>query len=692
MNKIMPSQQYETYLDEDHGTWALLSRRQGAILNGSISREYYHGFEKLQLDRERIIDIGELSRRLESISGWTLIPVSGLIPTKDFFYMLVNKRYPVTVSIRRPEEVDFSEQPDIFHDVWGHLPMLVNARFTSFLTAFSIIALKYINNDRAVELLGRLYWFTYEMGIILEEGGYKPYGGALITSASELANLRDEKIPKYAFDVDKVFRTPYNSFALQREYFVIASFDDLFNCLEQLEERLIEQLLLPEEDLSLHNFHLNRKIGRQFNDVIGFLNDTQYRHPDAISFVAGQPDERFFEVEDKLSRFSDYVEYMAGVTGESRENVTRRIGQYGKTKGLVNDLVAEYLRRDENINIKGEQILMTVGAQEAFAIIVSTVCERDTDVILTEDPSYIGLSSFAGVFGYPVAGVATDDEGIDLRKLREKIVELTLTGKNPKLLYVIPDYQNPSGSCMPIGNRLKLLDMARKYNFLIIEDSVYNSFTYAQKKNPTLKSLDRYNRVIFVGSFSKSLFPGLRMGFIAANQQVESEWGSPVWLIDQMAKVKAVLTNNTPAVCQAILGGILVSLNFSLHQWCEPKFRSYKQKRDRMLAALNRWIGVHREGWAREITWNQPDGGFFIKLVLPFEVDKHSVSECASEYNVIFCPMRYFYLASGGEKELRLTFSNLPLEHIDLGVERLAAYLKKMTIRQLNLQTSIYEK
>jgi len=676
MIKTFVSQDYDRYTSTDHETWAILSERQGKLRDGRIAREYTDGFEQLQLDKDRVVNIEEMSKRLEAISGWTLIPVTGLIPTRDFFYMLINKKYPVTIYMRKPHEIDFSEQPDIFHDVFGHLPLLTNEKFVKFLTAYSIIALKYINNDRAIEYLGRLYWYTYEMGLLREEGSFKPYGGAVITSAGEIENLNNPDVPKYNFDLDRVFQTPYNPYRLQKEYFVINSFDDLFDCIKDIENKLIEHLLLPDKDYTLRNFALNKNLVRGFNNVIGFLNDAQYKFPQAISFVAGQPDEQYFDLEDQVASIDTYLQHLAANTGMDRTTLSNRLGQYGKTKGIVNEIVAEYLRKDENISMPADNILLTVGAQEAFAVIVSTVCQREKDVILVEDPSYVGVSSFAKVFDYPIEAVPTDEEGIDLRALKDKLIEVSREGKRVKLLYVIPDYQNPSGFCMPIGSRLKLLELARKYNFLIIEDSVYNSFTYSEKKSPTLKSLDRYNSVIYVGSFSKLLFPGLRIGLIACDQQVENEMGETVWLIDEMAKVKAMLTNNTSAISQAILAGVLLENQCSLSELNKKKFTRYKLKRDTILGALERYVGQYADDWAGGIGWNEPDGGFFIKLSVPFTVTREDVLVCAAEYNIIFCPMRYFYLNGGGEKEIRLTFSNLSIEQIDAGIQRLAGYLQ----------------
>ncbi|WP_432328237.1 hypothetical protein ACRQ5D_00045 [Mucilaginibacter sp. P25] len=149
-----------------------------------------------------------------------------------------------------------------------------------------------------------------------------------------------------------------------------------------------------------------------------------------------------------------------------------------------------------------------------------------------------------------------------------------------------------------------------------------------------------------------------------------------IQLIDELVKVKAQLTNNTSTISQAILGGVLLDLNCSLSDWSKPKFESYKRKRDQMIAKLNQYIGAYSDNWAADISWNIPDGGFFIKMNVPFSVDNGAVFESASKFNVIFCPMRNFYLNGGGENQIRLTFSNLSLNEIELGIRQLSFYLK----------------
>ena len=243
MTNYIVQQDYNSYTAEDHTIWKTLYDRQSKLSTDKISRKYLDGFYQLAIDKEKVVKIEEVSRLLDSISGWTLVPVNGLLPAKDFFQMIIDRRYPVTISLRTPEELDFSEQPDIFHDICGHLPLLTNEKFAKFLTSYSVLAHKYVNDERAVDCLARLYWFTYEMGLINENGEVKPYGAAIVTSAEEIANIQNPAVPKHSFDIDKIICTPFTPYSIQKEYFVIDSFDDLFSSLEGLELKLMNHLL-----------------------------------------------------------------------------------------------------------------------------------------------------------------------------------------------------------------------------------------------------------------------------------------------------------------------------------------------------------------------------------------------------------------------------------------------------------------
>jgi (S)-3,5-dihydroxyphenylglycine transaminase len=426
----------------------------------------------------------------------------------------------------------------------------------------------------------------------------------------------------------------------------------------------------------IKNYSLNHNLSVNFNNAIGFLNGIQFQYPEAISFVAGQPDEDYFDIESNMRKFDTFVAYRQANSEKSKLQIINTIGQYSKTNGIINDILAAYLQKDYNIETTENEILVTVGAQEAFGIIVSTICNLEEDIILVENPGYVGLSSFVKIYGYAIKGVSIDENGIDLNILEETLKASNQNGKKVKFVYVIPDHQNPSGSCMPLENRLQLLTLAEQYNFLIVEDSVYNNFDYGNTQLPTLKSLDKANRVIYVGSFSKSLFPGLRIGFIVSDQVIEHPNGDTIPLIQELSKVKSQTTNNTPTITQAILGGVLVDLNFSLKTYNAKKLASYKNKLQLMLSCLDEYIGVANETWSKDISWTKPKGGFFIKMKLPFVIDKAQVITCAKEYNVLFCPMSFFYLNDGGNQELRLTFSNIEPKAIQQGIQNLANYIK----------------
>lgn len=433
------------------------------------------------------------------------------------------------------------------------------------------------------------------------------------------------------------------------------------------------------EGLVLEDFPINPALGKDYNNMFSFLNDTAARYPRAISLVAGMPDESFFDVEGHMSALQVFVDYVSATTGKTRTAVIDWLAQYNSSKGLICDILAKYLACDEGIHVSPRDIMVTVGAQEAFAILVSTICTGNNDVILMESPGYIGLSAAAKLLGFRTESVSLANDGIDLDALEQRLATVAATGRRVKMLYTIPDYQNPSGYCMSVEKRLALLKLAKQHDFLVVEDSVYNSFSYNEERNPTLKSLDKENRVIYVGSFSKLLFPGLRMGMIVADQKIRTKDGSVVPLMDELEKVKGAFTNNSPGITQAMLAGVLIREQFSLRQLNGPKIHSYRQKRDALLAALNKFIKSYSDTWAAGISWNKPEGGFFIKISLPFDISNNDVLLCAEQFGVLFCPMAYFYLEGGGQNEIRLAFSKCTPAELEEGVKRLANFFRSKT-------------
>lgn len=227
---------YESYSDEQHQTWRALFQRQYGIITHNASESFLRGFRLLSLDSERIARLEDVNEKLVKTSGWSVVGVAGLVSNRDFFQMLIEKKFPVTVNMRNADEIDFSELPDIFHDIYGHVPMLLNEMYCEFMAEYSKLAIKYVDDEVATNLFGRLYWFTLETGLVYEAGETKPYGGAILTSKNEILNIKNELIPKHDFDLYKLIGTEYNSLKLQKEYFVIKSFEQLFDSLRDIEK------------------------------------------------------------------------------------------------------------------------------------------------------------------------------------------------------------------------------------------------------------------------------------------------------------------------------------------------------------------------------------------------------------------------------------------------------------------------
>ena len=251
------------------------------------------------------------------------------------------------------------------------------------------------------------------------------------------------------------------------------------------------------------------------------------------------------------------------------------------------------------------------------------------------------------------------------------IEEARRLGRRPRALYDIPDFNNPLGTRMPMEARLALLELARRHELFIWEDNPYGMFSYDGPPLPTLKALDEHKVVIYMGTFSKTLYPGLRLGFLVANQQVVLPTGKRVPLTAELSKIKSLTTVTTSPVVQAIAGGLLIEAGGSLGPLMEQRLPFYRDNRDRMLACLEENLGG-TEG----VRWNRPEGGFFLTLDLPFEFTGECLIACARDYGVVVCPMSFFSLTPGRERQVRLAFSYVTGEQIAEGIARFARFVR----------------
>lgn len=236
-------QEYDKYTEEDFLVWKLLYERQIAQLPGAAVSEYIKGIERVQFVADRIPRFDETNKLLKTYTGWELVVVPGLIPDKDFFELLANKKFPASTWLRRLSELDYLEEPDMFHDVFGHVPLLTNQYVVDYLQALSKIALQHIDNAWAIELLSRIYWFTIEFGLIRENGKLLIYGAGILSSKGETwYSLHDPSPKRHPFNVAQILNTPYRKDEYQKEYFIIDSFGQLPGSIDELERQLFRQL------------------------------------------------------------------------------------------------------------------------------------------------------------------------------------------------------------------------------------------------------------------------------------------------------------------------------------------------------------------------------------------------------------------------------------------------------------------
>ena len=220
-------QDWDRFTNEEHATWDTLFERQAKLLPGRASQAYLNGLDVLKLSKPGIPDYRELNARLMDLTGWQVIAVPGLVPDDVFFDHMANRRFVAGNFIRRPDQLDYIQEPDVFHDVFGHVPMLADPVFGDYLAAYGRGGQRALGLD-ALKYLGRLYWYTVEFGLIAEPEGLRIYGAGIVSSPAESRFALDSDSPnRIGFDIARVMRSHYRIDDFQQNYFVIPSFDEL---------------------------------------------------------------------------------------------------------------------------------------------------------------------------------------------------------------------------------------------------------------------------------------------------------------------------------------------------------------------------------------------------------------------------------------------------------------------------------
>ena len=401
---------------------------------------------------------------------------------------------------------------------------------------------------------------------------------------------------------------------------------------------------------------------------MNFLNEVASRFPAAISLAAGRPFDEFYEVEDVQRYLTAYVAHLRGA-GMAPAVVRQAILQYGRTNGQLGAMIARMLEVDEDIRVPAESIMVTAGCQEAMIIALRGLCAGPDDVVLVGEPSYVGFTGAARVLGVAVVPVPETVHGLRPETVARVAREVRASGRRPRALYVVSNFANPSGISLSPQVRRGLIQVAADEDMLILEDDPYGLFGLDDVRSPALKALDADQRVIYLGSFAKSVFPGARVGFLVADQVVVSASGRRSLLADELSTVKSMVTVNTSPIAQAVIGGVLVSSGYSLRAANQEKIAFYRRNLRALLAALERHFSDPA------FSWNSPSGGFFAVLDVPVRADEKLLELSARDYGVLWTPMSFFYLDGGGAHAIRLSCSALRPEQIDEGVRRLAALI-----------------
>lgn len=429
-----------------------------------------------------------------------------------------------------------------------------------------------------------------------------------------------------------------------------------------------------EHGLSLADLH--GSLSDPLLDAMNFLNEVVSRFPEAISFAPGRPTEQGFEPEDVPRLLASYSRYLEGELGWSRDRVRTQLFQYGRTNGIIHELIARTVENDEDIRVPAEAVVVTTGCQEAMLLVLRALFADPMDTLLVSSPAYVGVTGAARLLDIRVHPVPEGVNGPDAAAVAAAAEQVRAAGGRPRALYLVPDFANPSGASVQVEERHRLLATAAEQDLLLLEDNPYGFFSRTGSARPTLKALDRERRVIHLGSFAKTVMPGARVGYVLADQAVFGPDGGRTLLADQLSKIKSMTTVNTSPITQAVIGGLLVESGCRLRAANADRTAFYAANMNALLDTLDEeFPSAERERLG--LSWNLPDGGFFVVVRVPFTADAKALERSAREFGVVWTPMSDFYLDGGGTHHLRLSCSALDPGVIRTGVGRLSAFIRQ---------------
>lgn len=369
--------------------------------------------------------------------------------------------------------------------------------------------------------------------------------------------------------------------------------------------------------------------------------------PEVISLAGGLPDTSTFP----RDTFSAVTEAIAA------ESVAKAL-QYGPTEGLpeTKECIAEVMAA-EGMRADPEDIVVTTGGQQVIDLVVKTLIDPG-DVIIAEAPTYPGAVPTFYSYQADVVQIEMDSNGMRIELLEETLDRLEREGRRPKFIYTVPTFQNPAGVTLSLERRRRLVEIANERELLVLEDNPYGLLRYEGEPLPPLRSLDGGVFVMYLGTFSKILSPGIRLGWVVAPPPV-------------LEKIN--LGKQAADLCTSTLSQLMVHAYFEHSRWrdyVEALTELYRDRRDTMLDAL-------AEFFPREAEWTRPQGGMFIWATLPDFIDTTDLLARALRDNVAFVPGSGAYLDGRGRSSMRLNFSASAGDDIREGIRRIGEVIKE---------------
>lgn len=367
---------------------------------------------------------------------------------------------------------------------------------------------------------------------------------------------------------------------------------------------------------------------------------------DVISFAGGLPDGELFPVEE-----------MRQVTKKILEEDWSSALQYSSTQGLkeMRDVIARKLMKEKGVDVTADNIMVTCGSQQALEF-SGRIFLDEGDVVICESPSYLGAIMAFKAYNPRFVEVAMDSNGMVMEELEKALKE----NPNAKFIYTVPDFQNPTGITLSLERRKTMVELAEKYDVVILEDNPYGNLRFEGQALPAIKSFDKYDRVIYHGTFSKIFCPGLRIGWVCADKEKMEQY--------LLVKQSVDLQTNTMAQKETALYMNMYDINENVNKIREV----YRRRRNLMLNTM-------KEEFPECCEFTYPNGGLFIWVTLPKHLDASKVLEKAMEGKVGFVPGIAFYPNGGKRNNFRLNFSSMKDESIVEGIKRLGRVLKEIS-------------